>query len=158
MFRTAELGRKVSKAEYRERVGALRQALLETQNALRHADFPVIVLFGGVDGAGKGDTVNALNEWMDPRWMVTRAFDEPGEEELERPEYWRYWRALPPKGQIGLLMSAWYSRPLVDRAYGGSDDELEVALGEIAAFEKQLADDGALILKFWLHLGKGEQE
>jgi polyphosphate:AMP phosphotransferase len=158
VFRTAELGRKVAKAEYKERAAALRQALLESQNALRYADFPVIVLFGGVDGAGKGDAVNVLNEWMDPRWMVTVAFDAPGEEELERPEYWRYWRALPPKGQIGLLMSAWYSRPLLARARGGGDDHLEVALEEISAFEKQLADDGGLILKFWLHLGRKAQE
>lgn len=158
VFRTAELGRKVAKIEYKERAAALRQALLESQNALRHAGFPVIVLVSGVDGAGKGDAVNILNEWMDPRWMVSIAFDEPSGEELERPEYWRYWRALPPKGQIGLLLSAWYSKPLVSRVYGGNDAELEASLDEIAAFEKQLAEDGALILKIWLHLGKDGQE
>jgi polyphosphate:AMP phosphotransferase len=118
----------------------------------------VIVLFSGVDGAGKGETVNLLNGWMDPRWIVTRAFDEPSEEDSERPEFWRFWRALPPKGQIGLLLSAWYSRPLLERAHGASAGQFEAALDEILAFERTLADDGALILKFWMHLGKGEQE
>ena len=100
MFRTAELERKTSKSEYKERVPALREALLQAQASLRHADFPVVVLFGGVDGAGKGDAVNALNEWMDPRWMQTTAFDEPSQDEEERPEYWRFWRALPERGRL----------------------------------------------------------
>ena len=158
MFETAELGRKVAKREYKGRVPSLRQALLSVQEQLRHTDIPVIVLFGGVDGAGKGDVVHALNEWMDPRWMVTRTFERPSQEEAERPEYWRFWRALPPKGQIGLLLSAWYSKPLLQRAYGGRESDLEEALEEIAGFEKQLADDGAIVIKFWLHLGKKGQE
>lgn len=158
MFRTAELGQKVSKRDYKVRTTMLREALLEAQNTLRQEDFPVILLFGGVDGAGKGDVVNALNEWLDPRWIQTLAFDRPTQEELERPEYWRFWRALPPKGHIGLLLSAWYSKPLLKRAHGGSQTRFEMALEEITHFEKQLADDGALILKFWLHLGKKEQE
>jgi polyphosphate:AMP phosphotransferase len=139
-------------------VPRLREALITAQSALRDADFPVIVLFGGVDGAGKGDVVNALNAWMDPRWMVTRAFDEPSDEELERPEYWRFWRALPPKGQIGLLLSAWYSRPLLERARGGGEAQFEQSLESIVGLEQQLADDGACIVKFWLHLSVDEQE
>jgi polyphosphate:AMP phosphotransferase len=158
VFETAELGRKVTKREYDSRVRSLRQALLAAQERQRRSDFPVIVLFGGVDGAGKGDVVHALNEWMDPRWMVTRTFERPTQEESERPEYWRFWRALPPKGQLGLLLSAWYSRPLLRRAYSGSESEFEEALDEIADFEKQLADDGALVIKFWLHLGKAGQQ
>jgi polyphosphate:AMP phosphotransferase len=158
VFETAELGRKASKKEYKTRVPGLRQSLLAVQEGLRHADFPVIVLFGGVDGAGKGDVVHALNEWMDPRWMVTRTFERPSQEEAERPEYWRFWQSLPPKGQVGLLLSAWYSRPLLRRAYGGSETEFEEALDEITDLEQQLADDGAVVIKFWLHLGKEGQE
>jgi polyphosphate:AMP phosphotransferase len=158
VFETAELGRKATKPEYKARVPSLRQALLAAQERVRHTDFPVVVLFGGVDGAGKGDVVHALNEWMDPRWMVTRTFERPSQDETERPAYWRFWQALPPKGQIGLLLSAWYSRPLLRRAYGGPEAEFEEALEEIADFEKQLADDGAVVVKFWLHLGKQGQE
>ena len=64
--------------------------------------FPLIVLFGGVDGGGKTEGVQLLNEWMDPRGIVNRAFDDPSEDERERPPFWRYWLALPPRGRIGL--------------------------------------------------------
>ena len=158
MFETAELGRKVSKPEFKRRAAPLREALLVIQEELRQAGLPVIVLLCGVDGAGKGDTVHVLNEWMDPRWMVTHAFDRPTEEEAERPEFWRFWRALPPNGRIGLLLSAWYSKPLLRHAHGGDDSEFEEALDEIVDFERQLTDDGAVVIKFWLHLGKEGQE
>ena len=113
MFRTAELGQKVSKSEYNQREPLLRQELLDVQRRLREdGSFPVIIVFAGVDGGGKGDTVNLLNEWMDPRWLVTNAYDKPSEDERERPEYWRFWRDLPSKGRIGLFLSSWYSRPI----------------------------------------------
>ena len=105
MFETAELGRSVSKKEYREREPILREQLLEAQGALRKASFPVIVLFAGVDGAGKGETANLLNEWMEPRGLITRAFDVPTQEAAERPEFWRYWRDLPPRGRIGIFLA-----------------------------------------------------
>ena len=117
MFEAAELGRTISKEEFKRRAPKLRMELLESQRQLTEARFPVIVVFAGVDGAGKGETVNLLNEWMDPRWIVTRAFGEPSDEESERPEYWRYWRDLPRKGRIGLFLSSWYSRPILDRVY-----------------------------------------
>ena len=93
---------------------------------------------------GKGETVNLLNEWMDPRWIVTRAYGEPSDEESERPEYWRYWRDLPPTGRVGLFLSSWYSRPVLDRVYrrngaAGFDEQLD----RIAGFERTLTDDGA---------------
>ena len=72
-----------------------------------------IIVFAGVDGAGKSETVNILNAWMDPRWIVTTAFGDPSDEESERPPFWRYWRALPPRGRVGLYLSSWYSPPLV---------------------------------------------
>jgi polyphosphate:AMP phosphotransferase len=158
MFEAAEVGRKLSKEAYKRRVPALRAALLDAQQRLRGAPFPAIVVFNGVDGAGKGETVNLLNEWMDPRWIVTRAFAEPSDEERERPEHWRFWRELPPRGRIGLFLSAWYSRPVVDRAYRRlSRVEFEHQLRGLADFERTLADDGALILKFWMHLDKKTQ-
>ena len=159
MFEAAELGRSIPKETFKARVPGLRTELLEVQRQLTAANFPVIVMFAGVDGAGKGETVNLLNEWMDPRWIVTRAYTTPLEEELERPEYWRYWRDLPPKGRIGLFLSAWYSQPVVNRAYGRiRANELDKQLDRIAAFERTLTSDGALILKFWMHLGKKAQK
>jgi polyphosphate:AMP phosphotransferase len=159
MFRTAELGRKVSKDDFAELAPSLRTEMLELQFRLRNCPFPVIVVFAGVDGAGKGESVNLLNEWMDPRWIESHAYGEPSDEERERPEFWRYWRDLPGNGRIGLFLSSWYSAPVLDRAHGRiSDAELDERLREVAAFEKMLADDGALILKFWMHLGKDAQK
>ena len=159
MFRTAELGRKVSRDVYNEQVTSLRQDLIELQQTLRNANFPVIVVFSGVDGAGKGETVNLMNEWMDPRWLITRAYTEASQEEAERPEYWRYWRDLPPRGRIGFFLRAWYSKPVLDLAYGNITlAEFDDKLDRVVAFEKALADDGALIIKFWMHLGKVVQK
>jgi polyphosphate:AMP phosphotransferase len=160
MFSTAELGQKIGKREFNEREPLLRQELLDVQGRLREdGSFPVIIVFAGVDGGGKGDTVNLLNEWMDPRWLVTKAYDAPSEEEQERPEYWRFWRDLPPKGRIGLFLSSWYSRPILDRVYGKCDESaFEDRLNRILSFEKALADDDALILKFWMHLSHSAQK
>jgi polyphosphate:AMP phosphotransferase len=159
MFEVAELGHTLSKKEYRERVPTLRTELLTVQEALKAADFPVIVLISGMDGAGKGETVNLLNEWLDPRYVRTTAFGEMTDEERERPEYWRFWRTLPPQGRIGLYIGSWYSHPIGQRAGGEFNDaELDGHLLRIKTFEKALVDDGALIIKFWLHLSKEAQK
>jgi polyphosphate:AMP phosphotransferase len=159
MFRTAELGRTIPKKEFDEIVPALRAELLEIQQRLKARKFPVILVFAGVDGAGKSETVNLLHEWMDPRWLITRAYGPPSDEMAERPEYWRYWRDLPPKGRIGSFLSAWYSRPVLDRVYERtSEADFDEVLERIVAFERALADDGALILKFWMHLGRDAQK
>ena len=159
MFETAELGREISRTTYDRRIPQLRESLLIAQNRLMNADFQVIVVFAGVDGAGKGESVNLLNQWLDPRWIRNCAFDEPTQDELERPEYWRFWRALPNRGHIGILSSTWYSRPLTDRVFNIDDAaRFESRLDEILAFEHTLADDGALFVKFWLHLGRDAQE
>jgi polyphosphate:AMP phosphotransferase len=159
MFQTVELGRKVSRSEYNDIEPVLREELLQVQQELRAANFPVILVFAGVDGAGKGETVNLLNEWMDPHWLITHAYTEPSQEEQERPDYWRYWRDLPPKGRIGMFLRGWYSKPLLDRAYQEiSVAEFDERLDRIVAFEDELAQDGALILKFWMHLSKAAQK
>ena len=155
----SERTREVSKSAFEEKGTALRVKLVEAQRALAKADFPVVILFAGVDGGGKGETVNLLTEWLDPRSIVTHAYDRLTEEEGQRPEFWRYWRDLPARGRFGLFLSAWYSAPLVDRAYGRiGKGALERRLARIAAFERTLADDGALILKFWMHLDRVAQQ
>jgi polyphosphate:AMP phosphotransferase len=159
MFESAEVGHKVSKSEYAKREPKLREALLKAQyELLADAKFPVILIIGGVDGAGKGETVNLLNEWMDPRHIVTRAFADPTDEETARPPMWRFWRALPPKGRIGILFGSWYTEPIVQRVMRRTKDaQLTQSIEEIRHFERMLAAEGALILKFWFHLSKSEQ-
>jgi polyphosphate:AMP phosphotransferase len=138
----------------------LRADLFDAQYALsQDGRFPVIVLISGVRGAGKGETVNLLNTWMDPRHIFTSAFDSPTDEERERPPMWRFWRALPPKGKVGMLFGSWYTAPIIDRVFKRSrSNDLTLAIEEINRFEKMLADDGALILKFWFHLSKKRQK
>ena len=137
----------------------LRKRFVPMWKASPLPGFPVIIVFAGVDGGGKGQTVNLLNEWMDPRWIVTRAYNEPSEEERERPEYWRFWRDLPPGGRIGLFLSSWYSRPVLDRVYGKLDlPQFVDNLDRVIAFENALAEDGAVLIKFWMHLSKAAQK
>ncbi len=160
MFESAELGHRMSKARYKAEQPGLREALLKAQFRLAESKaFPVVILVGGVDCAGKGPTINTLNAWMDPRLIETNGMGETSDEERERPDMWRFWRVLPPRGKIGIFFGSWYSRPLLDRVYGRSGQgDLERVLDRIVRFEAMLAAEGALILKFWLHLSKAGQK
>ena len=85
MFESAELGHKIDKETFRAEVPKLRSALLDTQfDFLQKGKFPVVILISGVDGSGKGETINVLYEWMDPRYLSTLAFSVPSDEERER--------------------------------------------------------------------------
>ena len=160
MFESAELGHKISKAGYTKELPVLREALLDAQlELIRLSGFPVIIILGGVDGAGRGETVNLLNEWMDPRHIETHGMGEPTEEELQRPEMWRFWQALPPKGKIGMFLGSWYTTPILERVKNKIKSEVfDNSMENIAHFEKMLTDEGALVLKFWMHLSKAKQE
>ncbi len=159
MFESAELGHKIDKETYDREVPLLREALLEAQIDLaKLAKFPVIILVGGVDGAGRGETVNLLNEWMDPRFIQTHGMGEPSDEELDRPMMWRFWRELPPKGRIGVFLGSWYTWPIINRVAGRTKTaDLDQSLERAKRLETMLADEGALILKFWMHLSKEKQ-
>lgn len=158
MFETAEVGAKLDDDAFRELKDRLRVELIGLQQKLRVADFPVVIILSGIKGAGVIDTVNLLNTWMDPRWIATTAFDDPSDEERERPAFWRFWRSLPTAGTIGLYPGGWYLEP-IDGLCAGSVSRavFDEHLLRIKAFEQTLAEEGALILKFWLHLGKREQ-
>ena len=160
MFESAELGHTISKADYDRELPALREALLDAQFDLAAArKFPVVIIVAGMDGAGKSLTVNTLNEWMDPRYIQTHGMSEASDEELERPHMWRFWRLLPPKGQIGIFDGSWYSWPIHERASGHiKDARLDQALNKVVSFEQMLIDEGALVLKFWMHLSRDAQK
>ena len=143
MFEAAETGHKLSKGEFKRIEPQLRADLLDAQYELsKLGRFPVVILISGVRGAGKGETVNLLNAWMDPRHIHTHAFDNPTDEERDRPPMWRYWRALPPKGRIGMLFGSWYTAPIIDRVFKRTrPGDLLQSLDEIRRFERMLADD-----------------
>ncbi len=159
MFEAVELGHSVSAAKYDATVPKLRARLLTAHFALRGQRFPVLVIVSGADGAGKGELVHRLNEWLDPRGVETHAFWAASDEERERPPYWRFWRVMPGRGRIGIFFGSWYTDPIIRRVFGESkNSQLDSALDRIASFEKMLTDDSALLVKLWLHLPKPEQK
>jgi polyphosphate:AMP phosphotransferase len=156
MFESAEIGHKISKKDYKQREPALREALLGAQyELLERAKFPVIILVNGVDGAGKGETVNLFNAWMDPRHIRTEAFGAMNDEERIHPEMWRFWQVLPPKGHIGILFGSWYTDPILAHVMGDEKKaRFAQRLDDILHFERMLVAEGALLIKFWFHLSK----
>ncbi len=159
MFEIAELGHTIAKADYHKQVPTLRTQLLTVQQTLSQLDFSVIILISGVDGGGKGDVINLLNEWLDPRFMRTNAYDSPSDEERERPKFWRFWRTMPAKGTIGIYVGSWYSEPIAQHVHAKIDaTKLQTQLIHIKELEQELADDGTLIIKCWLHLKQEQQK
>jgi len=156
MFESAELGHRTSKAAYDEEAPRLREALLDAQSDVgAAASFPVLAIISGAEGAGKGETAQRLNEWMDPRHIRTHGFPAPSGEEAERPPMYRFWRALPPRGRIGIFFGSWYTMPILERAFNRIDDaDLDRAVNEIRHLERMLYNEGMLMVKFWYHLSK----
>lgn len=159
MFQTVELGQSVDKATYKAEVPALRMRLIELQNQLKEAKFSVLIIIAGVEGAGKSETVKVLHEWMDPRFIETHGFARMTEEESHYPAFWRFWKRLPAWGRVGIFFGSWYTDPLLARAYGEiNDSELTAAMDRVNALERELVQDGTLVLKFWFHMSREAQK
>jgi polyphosphate:AMP phosphotransferase len=146
---------RVPKGEYERAQGTLRVDLINAQFELRNRDFPVIVLVAGDDRVAVNESVQLLHDWMDARFLVTRVFTEPTEEERQRPLFWRYWRALPARGKVGVHVGSWAAAVVRDRLERHLDaGAFAGRLAHIRQFEAELVADGALLLKFWLHLDR----
>ncbi|MEO8103868.1 MAG: polyphosphate:AMP phosphotransferase [Betaproteobacteria bacterium] len=160
MFESAEIGHKLKKSAFEKEEPKLRRALLDAQYRLLEKNkFPVIILVNGVDGAGKGETVNLFNEWMDPRHIHTHAFGASTDAERARPEMWRFWTSLPPKGRIGILFGSWYTDPILQRVMENEGSaEFQHRLSRIRDHERMLVAEGALIVKLWFHLSRDAQK
>jgi polyphosphate:AMP phosphotransferase len=159
MFEATKVGRSVDKETFAAEQEGLRTALLAVQRELKQTDIPVVILIAGVEGAGKGAVVNRLNEWLDTRGVQTFAFWDETDEERLRPRYWRFWRSLPPRGEMAILFGGWYLAPIEHRFQGICNDaELDAELTRIVEFERTLIQDGALIVKFWFHLSAKDQK
>jgi AMP-polyphosphate phosphotransferase len=159
VFETLEVGKRIKNSDFDQLQLPLRQQLLSAQFELKERDYPVIIVIAGLDGAGKGSLVHRLNEWMDPRGIETNTFWEHSDEEESRPYFWRFWRRLPARGQIGIFLGSWYTKP-AQAAVNRVMDEEEFALycKQIEGFERTLTDDGALIIKLWLHISRETQQ
>jgi polyphosphate:AMP phosphotransferase len=159
MFEATKVGRSVSKEAFKAQRDELRTQLLEAQRELQESGTAVVVVVAGVEAAGKGEVVNRLNEWLDTRGVQTFAFWERSDEEMERPRYWRFWRAMPPRGEITILFGGWYLSPIEHRFRGLCDDAaLDAEISRIVDFERMLTHDGVLIVKFWFHLSEQDQK
>ena len=158
MFETLEVGKRIKNRDFDERALPLRQKLLETQFELDKHDYSVIIVVAGLDGSGKGSLVHRLNEWMDPRGIETNTYWEHSDEEESRPFFWRFWRRLPAKGQIGIFLGSWYTKPAQAAINSEMDDkDFSQYCKQIEAFERMLTDDGTLVIKLWLHVSRETQ-
>ena len=159
MFEATKIGRSVSKKDFKAQQATLRTQLLAVQRELRQTNMPIVILLAGVEGAGKGEVTNRLNEWLDTRRVQTFAFWDETDEERERPRYWRFWRTLPRRGELAILFAGWYQLPIEHRFRGlCTDAELDAELNHIVDFERMLIQDGALIVKFWFHMSESDQK
>lgn len=158
MLEVCEVGNSVSKEDYAAAVPDLRVGLINAQYDLRDADFPVIIWIAGDDRLAANELVNQLNEWMDSRFADTRVFAEPTDEENQRPQLWRLWRSLPPKGRAAFFVGG-LMRAATQRAKGEIDEpHFSIWLRHMANLQSELVADGALILKFFLHTPAAEQK
>ncbi|MGH8442400.1 MAG: polyphosphate:AMP phosphotransferase [Nevskiaceae bacterium] len=159
MFESVEKGPTVTKAAFEKQARKLQAELLEAQRELREVKVPVIVIVSGVETAGKSQAVKRLNEWLDARNVQSVAFWDESDEERERPFQWRFWRQLPAGGTIAILFGSWYTQPIVQRAHKDiSRRRYDDELAGIAALERTLTDNGALLVKLWFHVSKKEQK
>lgn len=158
MFEVAELGHAVDKDEYKRQRDELRVGLVNAQYDLRErGDFPVMVVLAGDDRLGVDDVITLLNTWMDARYLETHVMHAPSDEELERPRFWRFWRRLPRRGAISLSSGGLSSELLRPRLTGEmTDEEMLRGCERVNRFERELVADGAVFVKVWLHLPKGE--
>ena len=151
-------GQPLSEEEYRRKLKDYQQRLLRQQPRLLRSRHALIVVVEGPDAAGKGGALNRLVEKLDPRTVRVHAITKPTAEELARQYLWRFWNRLPPRGQVVVFDRSWHGRVLVERVEGfAKPEEWRRAYREINEFERQLADDGAVLVKLYLHIGKEEQ-
>jgi polyphosphate:AMP phosphotransferase len=163
MLESAEIGHSVSKRIYAREEPKLRDALLNAQYDLSQSGRgPALLIISGVEAGGRGETANKLTEWMDPRHIRVVAFAERTPEESAHPPAWRYWRALPPKGKLGIFLNAWYNEAALAHVRGddrqGGDGALHARLEAIREHEQMLTDEGTVLLKFWIHLSRAAQK
>ncbi len=146
------------KDDYKDRLKELQLELLHYQRKLMEAKRSVLFVFEGPDAAGKGGVIKRLVEKLDPRTVRVYSIIKPTPEEYQHHYLWRFWSKLPKYGEMAVFDRSWYGRVLVERVESfATAEEWKRGYEELNAFEKLLTDDGAIILKFYLHISKEEQ-
>jgi AMP-polyphosphate phosphotransferase len=159
-----DLSLKLSKEEEAERLDAawvrLQQLRLTLGGLIGDGKLgpPVCVIFEGEDASGKGGAIKRLVAQLDPRHVRVKQFAEPTHDEKRHHFLWRFWPALPGWGGMAVFDRSWYGRVLVERVEELATREQWLrAYEEINGFEQTLADEGMILIKFWLHISEKEQ-
>ena len=159
MLENIDLSREIPKEQYKLAKDEMSIRLGVLQRRAKELGIPVVIVFEGLSAAGKGTLINELILPLDPRGFTVHSSLPPNEEEALRPFLWRFWTRTPARGRMAIFDRSWYRRVLTDRVGGDVKGKaLQQAFEDIRSFERQLADDGAVILKFWLHISKKEQK
>lgn len=160
MFEYAESDPTVSDEEAKSVIPKLRAELLKAQyKHLQKKDRALLLLVGGIDGAGKGDTINLLNEWMDPRHISTMAFPPLTKDEQAYPPLYRFWLNLPAKGNTGIVFGSGYAPLVVEAAKKHPDIKaLEKMILTARRYEADLVANGVQVIKLWFHLSPDAQK
>ena len=143
---------------YLAELAELQRRLYRLEHKMYVARIPMVIAYEGWDAAGKGGNIRRLTGGMDPRGYEVIPIAAPTQEELAHHYLWRFWRNVPKAGHIAIFDRTWYGRVLVERVEGfSSEEQWKRAYQEINEFERQLAEFGTVIVKFWLHISQEEQ-
>ena len=153
-------GRRLTRLEYEHELPKLQDQLLDAQFELRKsAARAVAVIVTGIPGAGRSEVVNELLGWLDPKFVTVYGFRQPNEVERQRPDLWRYWRVMPPRGRIAILHAGWYEDFLRESVLhpNRAGQETQRELERIRSLERMLASDGVAVVKVHLHIAPDTQ-
>lgn len=149
---------RLDRPEYERQLDRLQKQLFELEHRLYIERIPAVIVFEGWDAAGKGGAIRRLAAGLDPRGYEVISIAAPTPDELAHHYLWRFWRRVPKAGHIAIFDRSWYGRVLVERVEGFcSEDQWRRAYQEINEFERQLAEFGTAMVKFWLHIDPEEQ-
>jgi polyphosphate kinase 2 (PPK2 family) len=158
ILRKVDLSRQVEPAPYERQLARLQAKLHLLGFQIYLQKRPVVLIFEGWDAAGKGGAIHRITAELDPRSFVVHPIAAPAGDDMAHHYLYRFWRRLPPRGQIALFDRSWYGRVLVERVEGfARPDEWRRAYDEINQFERQLVSFGTIICKFWMHISPEEQ-
>lgn len=144
--------------EYSAQMDALQIELVKMQSDLKATGKRLVVVFEGRDAAGKGGTIGALRENLNPRVCSVVALAKPSDREATQWYFQRYVDWLPAKGEIALFDRSWYNRAMIEHVFGFcTDEQREHFFAQLPSFESLLVDDGIIFLKIWLEVGQAEQ-
>lgn len=155
----ADLSLHYTREEYKEKLDKLQKKMEKLHGELYRRRIPVVLGFEGWDAGGKGGAIKRLTERMDARGYVVNPTASPNDIEKAHHYLWRFWRAMPKDGHVAIFDRTWYGRVMVERIEGFcTTEEWKRAYKEINDMEKDLYDAGAIVIKFWMHIDKDEQE